>query len=83
MCRFSKRHQQDTDTSLATVYPPLLMTPNVYIHGPGEEGEAPHGTGSSWDPGDRGTENRVERPAQSLAWKQMTFRVRTGSLAPA
>lgn len=39
MCCFSKKHQQDVDTSLATVYPPLLKTQNAYIHGPGEEGE--------------------------------------------
>lgn len=44
---FSKKHQRDMDTNLAPVYPPLLMTQSVCIHGLEEGGgpPTPHVTG--------------------------------------
>lgn len=68
---FLKKHQQDADTSLATVDSPLVL----------RKGDCPRSQAGSWDPGNRGTEVRVERPAQTPAWMQMTiFRVGTGFL---
>lgn len=67
MCCFSKKHQQDMDTSLVTVYPPLLMTRMYLFMVLGKKESLPHATGSFLGSWDRGTEKRDETPAQTPA----------------
>lgn len=67
------KHQQDIDTSLATVDLPLLMTQNECILALRRKGELPMSQAGSGEPGDRGRIGLRDqlRPAQTPAWMQM------------